>query len=248
MITKYQYKKALREISADSRERKAIESIFAFPGHKCSASQMANLAGFTNYGESNLAFGLAGKKVSLFLGINPPRYKPDEPNWWSILADGDNSGREFQWELYPEVVSAIHELGWEESGLPLDHHAGDVIDETPFHEGALTTVRVSIFERSQQARQKCVQHYGYQCIICGFDFQKVYGDIGKDYIHVHHRIPLSKLGKKYIVDPVSDLVPVCPNCHAMLHRTNPPLEIEKLKKLIRPNQTLERDWAGPRRF
>ena len=241
MITKYQYKKALREIPADSRERRAIESIFAFPGHKCSASQMANLAGFTNYGESNLAFGLAGKKVSLFLGINPPRYKPDEPNWWSILADGDNSGREFQWRLYPEVVSAIHELGWEDSGPPLDYHADDVIDETLFHEGALTTVRVSIFERSQVARQKCVQHYGYQCIICGFDFQKIYGDIGKDYIHVHHRIPLSKLEKKYIVDPVSDLVPVCPNCHAMLHRTNPPLEIEKLKKLIRPNNRINSD-------
>ena len=46
----------------------------------------------------------------------------------------------------------------------------------------------------------------------------MYGEIGKDFIHVHHLIPLNEIGKEYIVDYKNDLIPVCPNCHAMLHR------------------------------
>lgn len=54
---------------------------------------------------------------------------------------------------------------------------------------------------------------------CGFDFFKKYGDIGKNYIEVHHKIPLSKLkGSKEI--KLSDLALVCANCHRMLHRKN----------------------------
>ncbi|MBK9012922.1 MAG: HNH endonuclease [Saprospiraceae bacterium] len=59
---------------------------------------------------------------------------------------------------------------------------------------------------------------------------KKYGGIGKDFIHVHHIVPISKPGEKYEIDPINDLIPVCPNCHSMLHTTNPPLKIEKLRK------------------
>ena len=68
--------------------------------------------------------------------------------------------------------------------------------------------------------------------ICGFDFEAFYGELGKNYIHVHHIVPLSKINKEYSVDPKNDLVPVCPNCHAMIHRTEPALTIDALKKQI----------------
>ena len=67
------------------------------------------------------------------------------------------------------------------------------------------------------------------------NFEEKYGAIGKDFIHVHHKIPLSEINEEYIVDPVNDLIPVCPNCHAMLHRkiNDKYLNIEELKSVIK---------------
>lgn len=97
-------------------------------------------------------------------------------------------------------------------------------------EGASKTVSVNTYERSSDSRTKCIAHYGYACAVCGFDFEKFYGSIGEEYIHVHHIVPLSEIKKQYKLDPVKDLVPVCPNCHAIIHRTRPALSIEQLKE------------------
>ena len=66
--------------------------------------------------------------------------------------------------------------------------------------------------------------------ICGFDFEKTYGEIGKGFIHVHHIVPVSEIGESYRVDYEKDLIPVCPNCHAMLHRKGG--SVEGLKEII----------------
>ena len=102
-------------------------------------------------------------------------------------------------------------------------------------EGAKTTVCVNRFERSSIARQKCIESNGCYCHVCGLNFEEKYGAIGKDFIHVHHKIPLSEISEEYIVDPVNDLIPVCPNCHAMLLRkiNDKYLNIEKLKSVIK---------------
>jgi 5-methylcytosine-specific restriction protein A len=62
------------------------------------------------------------------------------------------------------------------------------------------------------------------------EFQDVYGEIGRDFIHVHHKKPLAGRRDDYKVNPAIDLVPVCPNCHAMLHSSDPPLGIDELKQ------------------
>ena len=67
---------------------------------------------------------------------------------------------------------------------------------------------------------------------CGFDFSHIYGPIGTGFIHVHHIIPLSSLEDGYSVNPVEDLRPVCPNCHAILHKRKPPYRIEEIKHFI----------------
>lgn len=97
-------------------------------------------------------------------------------------------------------------------------------------EGAAVTIPVSKYERSPEARARCIAHHGYACKACGFDFQRVYGDLGKEYIHVHHVTPLSEVRQAREVDPIKDLVPVCPNCHAMIHSTKPILTIEQLRE------------------
>lgn len=97
------------------------------------------------------------------------------------------------------------------------------------------------YERNPEARKRCVKHYGYQCCICNFDFEEVYGDLGKDFIHVHHIMPVSEIGEEYYVDPIKDLRPVCPNCHAMLHRKKPSLSIEELIQIINPTTASTRN-------
>jgi 5-methylcytosine-specific restriction enzyme A len=78
-----------------------------------------------------------------------------------------------------------------------------------------------------------VKHYGAMCHVCGFDFAARFGALGHGFIHVHHVVPLGSIRKGYTVNPVKDLRPVCPNCHAMLHRQSPPLGVEALKLKLR---------------
>jgi 5-methylcytosine-specific restriction protein A len=61
---------------------------------------------------------------------------------------------------------------------------------------------------------------------------QIYGDLGKYIIEVHHIVPLSEIGKQYIVDPVKDLVPICPNCHTMIHMRTPCYTIEEMKEKL----------------
>jgi 5-methylcytosine-specific restriction enzyme A len=101
-----------------------------------------------------------------------------------------------------------------------------------YKEGAKFQIIVNAYERNPEARDSCIGHWGFDCGVCGFNFVEVYGKIGEEYIHVHHLIDLASIGEEYDVDPVKDMRPVCPNCHAMLHRTKPAMSIKKLKSLL----------------
>ena len=84
-------------------------------------------------------------------------------------------------------------------------------------EGAIKNISTDKYERNKEARQKCIEYHGTKCKICGFDFGKVYGDKLEGKIEVHHKKPLSEIKEEYVVDPINDLIPVCPNCHMVLH-------------------------------
>lgn len=86
------------------------------------------------------------------------------------------------------------------------------------------------YERNRKARQECLKHYGYKCAVCGFDFEKEYGSIGHEFIEVHHIVPVSSIGRAYVVNPVLDLRPLCSNCHSMIHRHSHVLTIDELIK------------------
>ena len=100
-------------------------------------------------------------------------------------------------------------------------------------EGAKKTITVNSYERNPNSRKKCLEYYGYRCKVCDFDFYDTYGEIGKNYIHIHHIKPLHTIGETYEVNPIKDLIPICPNCHSMVHKKNPPLTIEELKSIIK---------------
>ena len=99
-------------------------------------------------------------------------------------------------------------------------------------EGAVTRIEVNRYERSPVNRAACIAHFGTACQTCGFDFSRFYGPDGDGYIEVHHITPVSVLGPDYLIDPVKDLIPVCSNCHSILHRTNPPMSIDILRKIL----------------
>jgi len=108
----------------------------------------------------------------------------------------------------------------------------DDIDDKNLFEGTKKQVLVNAYERSSKARKECIEEYGYKCTICKFDFEKTYGEIGKNFIHVHHLKALSEIDEKYKINPTEDLRPVCPNCHAMLHKKVPAYSIEEIVNFI----------------
>jgi len=100
-------------------------------------------------------------------------------------------------------------------------------------EGASYHAMVKKYERSRLNRWACIEFHDSLCKVCGCDFSERYGQIGEGFIHIHHIVPVSDLGGEYRLDPRTDLIPVCPNCHAMLHMTDPPLSVEELRQRYR---------------
>lgn len=124
----------------------------------------------------------------------------------------------------------------------------EVVESVEHVEGAVQRVSVNRYERDPEARAKAIQHFGLRCQACGFDFQTAYGALGHGFIHVHHTVPLAQIGKSYVVDPINDLRPVCPNCHAMLHKRVPPYTIDELRQIINAaNPGVQRAPANGRR-
>lgn len=99
-------------------------------------------------------------------------------------------------------------------------------------EGIAHSIISTHYERNPIYRTLCIANKGYKCAACGFDFNYTYGNLGSEYIHVHHKTPVSQLSGGMKINPITDLVPVCPNCHAMLHRKNPPLTIAELREIM----------------
>lgn len=100
------------------------------------------------------------------------------------------------------------------------------------HEGATEYVTLNKYERNPKARAACIAAHGAACAVCGMDFGKTYGPEFEGKIEVHHIVPISEIGEDYVVDPVNDLVPVCPNCHTALHsKKGGVYSVQELKQL-----------------
>jgi 5-methylcytosine-specific restriction protein A len=109
--------------------------------------------------------------------------------------------------------------------------------ESLLTEGSLRAVSLTVQERNPLARRLCVEHYGATCYVCGFSFGAAYGETAEGYIHVHHLEAMAGKREKRAVDPIKDLRPICPNCHAVAHLQTPPLKIEALKRMLNRART-----------
>ncbi len=158
-----------------------------------------------------------------------PRDRLDDPPFSRMHWDTQMSG-----VLIPDDVAAALQNEWARLCSGEGFMLPDEIDvASTFLEGARRVITVNSFERNPRARQACISHYGTRCVVCGFQFAESYGKVGEGLIHVHHLTLLSASGEKYELDPINDLRPVCPNCHAIIHRRVPPYSIDEVKEMFR---------------
>lgn len=121
---------------------------------------------------------------------------------------------------------------WREFGPPPGPDPTQPVPGT-YPAAAATWVQANRYEQDFDARRACIAHHGTSCAACGFSFELSYGDVGRDFIDVHHLVPVSWLGSGYELDPVTDLVPLCANCHAMAHQgVHTPRTVAELRRII----------------
>ncbi|WHO77340.1 HNH endonuclease [Rhizobium sp. BT03] len=184
-------------------------------------------------------------EAEISLIINGATYSPDDSAIWEtqwrsfsldvrrgMLAINDGNAEEDmrQVELWTaRVAAAVLAL------LPVE--AEDDGAEASFHvsrlpEGARTRIEVNRYERDRRNRAAALSIHGYSCKACKLDLGERYGAAAAGLIEVHHVTPVSQLGEDYIIDPRTDLTPLCPNCHSVAHRRNPPYSVDDLREML----------------
>lgn len=171
--------------------------------------------------------------------------------------DGKNSERKKYFKKYflsldvtISIPSAIHEVSDflnELLCLAENRVKADSLDSISpeyregFPEGKLKERRHKSRERNaqliKQVKAETLKAKGkLTCQCCGFDFEKMYGDIGTEFIEAHHTKPVSELHDDGEMTKKEDIALVCANCHRMLHRKRPWLTMEDLEQLITENE------------
>lgn len=172
------------------------------------------------------------------------RYKLKETDLYSrfeMIAQASRNNRELSYSRLRELGLTSHLQGGINVPEGLLSHILENFDVVfddltcTYTEGTSHNISVTSYERNDKARMACLSHFGYTCQICGINFEEKYGNVGKDFIHVHHKNFISTMGgQEHEINPLTDLIPVCPNCHAMLHRklNGKYLKPEELKSLL----------------
>lgn len=165
---------------------------------------------------------------------------------WNISEETENISQ------ITEILNQLfdYELPYFETGLKmwLDDHDRTIktfplfdqeeisnsdLPEKMLIEGAMRDILTNKYERNRKARARCIAHYGTACQVCGIDFGAMYGEEFAGKINVHHRKPLYEIKEDYVVDPIKDLVPVCPNCHMVLHsKKDGVYTVEEVKAML----------------
>jgi len=145
----------------------------------------------------------------------------------NFVADGDKSG--IYQNIQTNTLTIRDGISAHKTYNPFPETSlfpDEIVSSAIVTEDASRQVTVNSYERSASARTICISRWGLNCCVCKVGFEKEYGEIGEGFIHVHHLIPISTIGKEYKLDAERD-------CHAMLHRHEPPLSIEELQNMRR---------------
>ena len=240
-ITTEQYEKAV--LTLKERHRTALQELYNLPNSSATAKQFAEIIHPSNPSiiTANGAIGKIGKAIADYLSIIPDNYrdgKKEKPAYFRLVSDRYYT--DIGWTLNPNLKKALENLQLvnkqKEAYERLTTEIFPYSETRLFKEGKVVQVFVNRYERSQKARRECIKHYGDNCVVCSFNFAANYGkDIATGFIHVHHKREISNIGKEYEINPIEDLIPLCANCHAAIHLTNPAMSIEELKNRLKQN-------------
>jgi HNH endonuclease len=161
--------------------------------------------------------------------IEPP-IEVNDLDWFKDLYAEQNN---FSYGNFSRIRSDAIVRGLEEALASAVSIYPDELQNTRYFEGLGEKVTVNRYERNGNARDACLKHFGASCFVCGLDLATRYGDVARGLIHVHHVTPISTVNASYEVNPETDLIPICPNCHAVAHRRTPPLTPIEIRELIR---------------
>lgn len=101
--------------------------------------------------------------------------------------------------------------------------------EELIEEGESKTVLTKSYERSRKLRNAAIEYFSRNGIItcdcCGFEFKSFYGEkYGTSCIEIHHLKPIFQYAGKNVVQTIDDalrnVLPVCPNCHRVIHKNS----------------------------
>jgi predicted HNH restriction endonuclease len=225
-----------------AKQIEILQTLYYFPQASATAKELAKALNYASYHAANRQIGQLGKVISQHTGVIPPTYtgnKGEQPAYFLLIGE---YYKDTGWEMWDEIQEALENLNLVSDDidnaierLPTETFQFD--EKELFKEGKVVQVFVNRYERNQKARQECIRHHGDKCFICGFDFSETYGDIAKGFIHVHHLKQLADINKEYDVNPIKDLIPLCANCHSVIHLTKPAMTIDELKKLIKKNRS-----------
>lgn len=227
-----QYVEGLKTIEPqmnDSQRRLLVEQYHA-PDRSVTGKQLAALAGLKSWRPVNSQYGRLGHLFCDATEYESDKNEGGRYHWWAVWSLGYSTSKGFVWEMLSEVAEALERLGWVAPGeakIP-----EEIVSEDRYIEGATRRIAVNAYERNREARRICLKHHGTRCTICAIDLELVYGSIAQGFIHVHHLKPLSEVGVQYEVDPITDLRPVCPNCHSIIHLGKRTRSIEEVKELL----------------
>lgn len=220
-----------------------LKVLYYFPNSSATAIQLAEALNYKSYHGANRQIGAIGAAFYKHSGIEPPTYTKGEGFAYFYFI-GEYK-KKIGWIMWDELKKALENLKIVETDTTQNDYP-DILpteimpfeEEKFYEEGKVTEVFVNRYERNREAREKCIEHFGRFCQGCGLDFGKFYGSNVNVSIQVHHIISLAEIGKTYNVNPITDLIPLCPNCHSVVHSTKPTLTIEALRNLIKENGVL----------
>jgi len=144
--------------------------------------------------------------------------------------------RQIDLNIYNLILSKLSSSGVLESTAKyeIDEQVNDRDNGLEsYKEGKTTSRYVTTYERNPQLRKQAIAIHGDSCIACKFNFGKTYGEYAEGFIHIHHIVPVSEYESPQSIDPEKDLVPLCANCHSVVHRKRKEtLTVEQLKTLL----------------
>ncbi|MDM1530752.1 HNH endonuclease [Myroides odoratimimus] len=133
-------------------------------------------------------------------------------------------------DVYKTIVSKSKLIGGDNSNIEKVNISDSESVLTSYGiEGGKKVIYTTKYERDPKLRAAAINFHGTTCMCCDFNFEKSYGILGSGFIHVHHIKPISEAGET-LINPEKDLIVLCPNCHAMVHRRrNSTLSLDELR-------------------